>query len=200
MRHRVFVLLFTLLVSFAARPPAAHACTTTPPGRPSYTLADKVNAASVILVGTVMAVDDTVYYNQRATIRVLDYLKGGGAQDLEMDNFGSSAACLTSVNVGSTLIFYARGDATSGQLTAFYMSAGAAVENVSDARVDAIRLLVNPLLGTLTASAVPPLAAENSGDTPDALLVVGGVGIGAALLAGGVVILRRKRYTKNGST
>lgn len=121
--------LCTLLMGAWTSP--VHACTPTPVGRPSYTFADKVKAAPIILEGVVTDVDSASFYNT-ATVAVSRYFKGTGTATVTIGHFGSSAVCLVSVTKGQHAIFYAT-ETSDKKLDAFYMSAGAAIDSVNQA-------------------------------------------------------------------
>jgi hypothetical protein len=151
---RLLVFFILIALSFAS-PSLVSACTTTPEGRPSYTLADQVNAAPIILEGTVLAVSKDSY-PFTATVQVQQYFKGSGPQEVIIGNFGSSAMCLTEVSVGDHLIFFASGEPDTG-LRAFYMSAGAAVTSASTENIASLMQLL------------PQQAVENTPQTGGSL-------------------------------
>lgn len=152
MNRILIALVFVVTMLHVVSPAPVLACTTTPEGRPSYTLADKVSAAPIILEGTVTAVSEESH-PFTATVAVLQYFKGSGPSEVTIGNFGHGAMCLTTVSVGDHLIFFAGGDPATG-LRAFYMSAGAAVSPVNSESIAALREL-------LPQASVPAAAAPS---------------------------------------
>jgi hypothetical protein len=90
-----------------------------------YTVAERTNAAEVVLEGTVIAVTDPHYGT--ATINVHRYFKGIGPAVVTVSDLGTTAMCLSPVWVGDRRIFYTTGDPISG-LRAHYLSASDAVD------------------------------------------------------------------------
>ncbi len=114
------VLLITLVVTLFAFPSTALACTPPPGGLPQYTVAERVNAAPIVIEGAVTKIDgQTSPYT--ATINVIRYFKGSGTDTIQVKNYGSSSLCLSDVRVNDHRIFYITGNPTSGYF-AFYMS------------------------------------------------------------------------------
>jgi hypothetical protein len=140
------------LYAFALRPEQVYACTATPPGQPSYTLADKVSAAPIILEGTVMEVAATpsnpLY---EATIAVRHYFKGSGPAVVTVGRFGNSSMCLIDVKKDDHYIFFVATN-PDGRWNAFYMSAGAAINHVDTA----------PAIIALTGTPTPPTGTDSA--------------------------------------
>lgn len=112
-------LIFGLLGLIPVAP--AQACTPPPGGLPSYTVADHVQAAPVVLEG-VASYTTFLNFSISATVQVVQYIKGSGPATVEISGFGDSSVCLVNVNTGDHLIFLASGDPASGQLQAYYLS------------------------------------------------------------------------------
>ena len=123
------VLLLSLMLMLVMPTRPALACTPPPGGLPPYTVADRTNAAKVVLEGTIVALTDADDYGaiKIATVDVQRYFKGGGPAVVRIANFGPGALCLSSVSVGQHWIFYATGDPSTG-LIAHYLSAFDAVD------------------------------------------------------------------------
>lgn len=132
------LIYITALILLAAlwlgmTPAPALACTTTPTGIPSWTFDQEVNRAPIILEGTVTEISgDWDRGQQVATVKVLRYFKGVGPEMVSISGFGTSAMCLTTVDVGDHWIFFAAGDPRTG-LYASYISAGAAYTSPNQA-------------------------------------------------------------------
>ena len=90
----------------------AEACTPVPSEwqwtRPS--LAENLETAEVVLVGTVTGARGPETYNRIATIEVERYLKGRGPETVEIVGYGSGGLCLSEVQVGGRYIFFAAGN------------------------------------------------------------------------------------------
>jgi len=100
----------------------ALACTPPPGGLPSYTIADRTNAAQVVVEGVILSVQtDPTTYRDLAVIQVTHYLKGIGPALIAVSNYGSSTLCLSPVSAGQTGIFFINGDEAAGY-TANYLS------------------------------------------------------------------------------
>jgi hypothetical protein len=136
-RHYLFVMGLALffLLFFGNAPKQARACTAPPGGVTSYTLADRVKAAQVVLEGTVTSVTNS---GQTALIAVKQYFKGSGPATVTINGFGPSAACLVEVKAGDNLIFYASGDPKATTLSAFYMSIGDATSPANPQTIEEI--------------------------------------------------------------
>jgi len=114
--------LFTILcLALFAFPAQAFACTPPPGGLPKYTVADHVRAAPIVIEGVVT---NTTFLGNTpihvATIQVARYFKGTGPTTINVDNFGPSSVCLSSVSQGNRFIFYIT--ANSYGYSAFYLS------------------------------------------------------------------------------
>jgi hypothetical protein len=118
-----------LILIFGLPVPAALACTPPPGGLPPYTVADRVNAAEVVLEGTIIALTNEAdpLAIKTATVEVKQYFKGTGPVIVTIAQFGPSSLCLSPVFVGQSWIFYAAGDPQTG-LTAHYLSQFDAVD------------------------------------------------------------------------
>ena len=122
------VIVLALAVSLVLTTPAVLpvcACTPPPGGLPDYTVADRTNAAEVVLEGTIIAL--TGEYINVATVHVHRYFKGIGPAVTTISGFGSTRLCLSPVSVGQRWVFYATGDPSSG-LSAHYVSQFDAVD------------------------------------------------------------------------
>lgn len=164
----LLTLIFITLALFSAQPTPAYACTPTPQGRPPYTLEDKVKTAPIILEGKVISVlKDTSSASEKAMVEVSGYYKGSGPANITIENFGSSAQCLTTVRTGERLIFYVSLDQV-GNYRAFYMSAGAAISSATPENVT--------LLTAITGAPKPPQSAPVAvGATTSLIFIIAGI-------------------------
>jgi hypothetical protein len=123
------VLALNIILILAVPAPSALACTPPPGGLPPYTVADRVNAAEVVLEGTIVALtDENDYFAiKTATVAVDRYFKEIGPVIVTIAHFGPSSLCLSEVSVGQRWIFYTTGDPATG-LTAHYLSQFDAVD------------------------------------------------------------------------
>jgi hypothetical protein len=113
--------LFVALVLARSATPTTCACTPPPGGLPHYTVADRTNAAEVVLEGTVIGTSDKAAYVYTATVHVHQYFKAWGPVIVTISGFGPPSACLSPVHVGERWVFYATGDPDVG-LRAHYLS------------------------------------------------------------------------------
>jgi hypothetical protein len=97
------------------------ACTLPPGGLPHYTIAQRVQAADVVLRGTITQVTVENFQNYTATIAVQQYFKGSGPPMVTIANFGTGADCRSAVHAGDDWIFFAKGD-PSALMSASYLS------------------------------------------------------------------------------
>jgi hypothetical protein len=108
MRKHVLSVFFVLglLLAYWIRPVPAQACTTTPEGQPAPTLQDRIDHASLIFTGTVVAMEGEMY-EEVAVIAVSHYFKGGdGASQVKVGSWGDGAVCRRMVAVGESWLFY----------------------------------------------------------------------------------------------
>lgn len=128
----ISVIVLTLVIVLALTRPASSpvcACTPPPGGLPDYTVADRTNAAEVVLEGTVVALTDEDNYGaiKTATVQVHQYFKDIGPAIVTISGFGPPSLCLSPVHVGERWIYYATGDPSTG-LSAHYLSQFDAVD------------------------------------------------------------------------
>lgn len=131
------ILFFLILTAATVLTPAQPvtslipACTPPPGGLPSYSTADRVAHAEVVLEGTITKVVEGTYdVSQIATISVTHYYMGYGPAEVTIDGFGPGSLCLSYVQEGDYLIFYAHGNPMTG-LSASYLSQFDALDSVS---------------------------------------------------------------------
>ncbi len=115
MRHTNFIIfnLITLLMLFGVSNSPVSACEPLPPSsdnEPVVTLEDHVNHANWIMVGTVIGGTEDAGVITQAEIEVERYLKGDGSAIVHINGFGHSTACLATVSIGDTYIFFAEGN------------------------------------------------------------------------------------------
>jgi hypothetical protein len=131
-----WLLLALPALSHLGRADRALACTPPPGGLPDYSVADRAADAPVILEGTITHLGDD--FPQVATIAVNRYFKGIGPAEVTISGFGPSSVCLSEVNEGDHLVFYAQGSPDTG-LQANYLSQFDAVD---PADVDTVNELI----------------------------------------------------------
>jgi hypothetical protein len=127
MRRTLRMLLFVaFFVAWAlqSRSTPVLACTPPPEGFPSYTIAERIKTARIVLEGTV--VDGTSqpgwpeWAPQKVTVDVKQYLKGNGPAVVTIQGFGPGSMCLSEAQIGAHLIFYANSDPETGLIHANY--------------------------------------------------------------------------------
>jgi hypothetical protein len=165
-------------------PAAALACTPPPGGLPVFTIAQRVQAADVVLEGTVTQLTTISIPNDTATISVQRYFKGTGPASVTITNFGPGALCRSEVHVGDHWIFFAKGDPNT-LMTASYLSQFDAITTPDADTIAQIVAAINSrpraYLPLLVGGAQIVLAAPR--DTDDrgliglAFVVVGAVGV-----------------------
>lgn len=82
---------------------SALACTPPPGGLPIIPIAQRVQAADVVLEGTVTQMSATNFQDDTATISVLRYFKGSGPITVTITGFGLGALCRSFVQAGDRL-------------------------------------------------------------------------------------------------
>jgi Agrin NtA domain len=167
-------------------PAAALACTPPPGGLPVFTIAQRVQAADVVLEGVVTQMSTINMPDDTATISVQRYFKGSGAASVTITNFGPTSLCRSPVHVGEHWIFFAKGD-PSALMSASYLSQFDAVATPSADTIAEIIAAVNsrpraylPLLvGGANNIATAPSSADDHALVGLALLVtlVGAIGV-----------------------
>lgn len=143
--RRTLLLLLCGLVLLAGmvRPPTALACTPPPGGLPTYSIAQRVFAADVVLEGLVLSVSGSIFSHQVASVNVYQYLKGAGPATVTIAGFGSSSLCLSQVRAGERLVFFTRGD-PAAELQASYLSQFDAVAPANQQTIDRVRAAAGP--------------------------------------------------------
>ena len=186
MNKLVFGIVFAVIVLLARLDVSpAYACTPTPSGQEPPTIARRVELADGVFIGTVTEVLNPQSFEPSAIVQVEQYLKGDGAEQVEVLGFGDGALCRRSVMVDERLIFYVqqRGD---GSLYAHWLTAGGAVASPTDELVAEIETAVglSPNIATplspaqaVTETPVPvaetAVSPSNTSATPSSLLVTG---------------------------
>jgi hypothetical protein len=158
---------------------SALACTPPPGGLPVFTIAQRVQAADVVLQGTVTQMTAINFQNDTAAIAVQRYFKGTGPASVTITNFGPGSLCRSFVQVGDHWIFFAKGD-TSALMTASYLSQFDAIAAPSANTIAQILAALNsrpraymPLLvGGAEAAFAAPDSTDNHTLTGLALLFV----------------------------
>lgn len=123
------ILLLNMILMLATPPLSVMACTPPAGGLPPYAVADRTNAAEVVVEGTIIALTDAGNYGaiKTATVEVQRYFKGNGPAVVNIARFGPGSLCLSQVSIGQHWIFYTTGDPKTG-LTAHYLSQFDAVD------------------------------------------------------------------------
>lgn len=124
----------TVLASLGLQAHPAHACTQPPGGFPNIPIEERARQADVVFVGTVIA-QGAAFPPPDATVRVEAYLKSRGVATLTIGTFWGATLCQNTIAVGERWIFFAKGDAMSGQLRAQYLSAGDAITPADPATI-----------------------------------------------------------------
>ncbi len=188
-----FIIALTLTFSlFSIHRAAVYACTPPVGGLPSYSIADHVQWAPVVLEGVVVSVDET-FNGQVADVEVRRYFKGNGPTTVQISHLGPTVVCLSPVAVGDHKIFYAQGNPNSG-LRAAYLSqfdAVAPADPDTIAQVEAV---------TGVTPVVPQLPTGTGPSSSAGLAVFGGaaVGLAAGILVGAAgVFLAMRRSRRN---
>jgi len=149
---------------------AVTACTATPPsmGTPP-TIADRVNAADIVLVGTVTDIVNPQGFEETANVRVEQYFKGAGTEQIEVMGFGESSTCRRYVEIGDKLLFYIQKQA-DGSLYAHWLTAGGAAVSPTDELIAEITTALNlpPNSVTLTPTS---LSSTDKTATPEAVAI-----------------------------
>ena len=128
-----------------AQPQPAYACSPPLGGFPNYTVLDRVNAADVVLEGTIVGVAQNTpeFGLQIATVQVQRYLKGSGPSTVDIANFGQSSLCLVTAFVDDHWVFYVTDDVQAG-FTANYLTAYDAVDVVNSRVLTLINVALGP--------------------------------------------------------
>jgi hypothetical protein len=112
---------FGIALVLGLLPAMALACTPPPGGLPVFTIAQRVQAADVVLEGDITQMTATNFKDDTATISVQRYFKGSGPASVTITNFGPSSLCRSPVHAGEHWIFFAKGD-PNAVMTASYLS------------------------------------------------------------------------------
>jgi hypothetical protein len=172
------------LVLSALSVASALACTPPPGGLPVFTIAQRVQAADVVLEGDVTQMSAINFQNDTATISVTRYFKGSGSANVTITNFGPTSLCRSPVQVGDHWIFFAKGD-PNAIMTASYLSQFDAVTSASADTITQILAALNmrpraflPLLvAQPTNIAAAPVSADTRALLGLAFVLVGAVGV-----------------------
>ncbi|HEY1013180.1 MAG TPA: hypothetical protein VGE07_10785, partial [Herpetosiphonaceae bacterium] len=149
------ILVWAALACCFGWPPAAALACTPPPGGPVvHTVAERVEAAQVVLEGTVTAVTEIgSRFNLVASVDVHRYFKETGGAQVRISNFGESAACRSPVRVGDRWIIFALPTPGGyGDFAAFYLDPHGALLPATEANIRE----VEAALGVPPAPAPPP--------------------------------------------
>ncbi len=186
-----FLIAFTLAFLFQGlgRAPA-YACTPPLGGLPSYTIADHVQRAPVVLEGVVISIDATPY-GETADVQVRQYFKGSGPAAVRISNLGPTSVCLSPVAIGDHNIFYVQGDPNSG-LRAVYLSQFDAVATADPNTIAQVEAAtgVKPVVPQEPAGAVQNISVGAAALGGVAVGLVAGILVGAA---GAFLVMRRSR-------
>ena len=189
------LVLLTAMVSAAVYPAdRADACSPPPGGFPKFTVADRTEAAEIVLEGTVAALtdEDILGYFHSATVDVRQYFKGQGPATVDISGFGNPGLCLSRVGTGDRLIFYARGDPSNG-LSADYLSVFFGAVDPADAQTIA-EVISAVGQAQMTAVGAPSEALlPTTGDSDVVRLVRLAFVLGVGILGAGIMVLVRRR-------
>lgn len=128
------VIVLAVVMLLAPKHPATTVCACTPPpgGLPHHTVAERTNAAGVVLDGEVIHVEGD--WLLTATVEVNRYFKGRGPEVVTISNLGPGSLCLSWVSVGDKWVFYTTGN-PDAVLSAHYLSQFDAIDPVTPAVV-----------------------------------------------------------------
>ncbi len=111
-----------LAALFAPTPRSALACTPPPGGLPTISIAERTQAADLVVEGQVIALADADGIpGATATIAVRQYLKGSGSDELTVTGYGPASVCRSEVQTDDVRVFYIVNDGAGG-LRALYLS------------------------------------------------------------------------------
>jgi hypothetical protein len=166
----------------------ALACTPPPGGLPVITIAQRVQAADVVLRGTITKVTVESFQNHTATIIVQSYFKGSGPATVMIANFGTGADCRSAVHVGDDWIFFAKGD-PNALMQANYLSQFDAVTPPTAETIAQILAALNsrPRAYLPLFASGAQIAASAPRQAKDGTLL----GIALLSVAAGVLVARR---------
>ncbi len=184
------LVLLTAVVSAAVYPAQrADACTPPAGGLPKFTVADRTEAAEIVLEGTVASLTDEDIIS--ATVDVQQYFKGQGPATVDISGFGPSSLCLSRVGTGDRLIFYARGDPSNG-LSAHYLSQFDAVDR-ADAQTIAEVIAAVGQAQITPVDATSEALLPRTGDSDLVGLVRLAFVLGVGIIGAGILVLVRRR-------
>lgn len=135
--------LIVLLLSLAIAP--SYACEPTPLAF-NHSLAELVDNAPIILVGTVTGGSTEQWGNRavivEAEIEVEQYLKGEGPSIVRITGYGAGPDCRSTVETGQRAVFFASGD-PDGTLQAQYLGVYDATWEANEASISEITSITN---------------------------------------------------------
>lgn len=170
----IFSFIFLGINSFSVL-----ACSPVPP-QPDYTppsIEDHANNANWIMIGTVIGGIEDLGVITEAEVEVVRYLKGEGEAIVHIQGFGHSTACLTSVEVGDTYIFFTNSN-IGNTFDAFYYELREPITPATENNIEQIFAVTNHSV----APSPMPIAMQierafSSGLLWNVLLIVLGVSI-----------------------
>lgn len=181
----------TLIMMTLALPQTAHACTPSPESQ-DYTFVDRINHAPIVLIGTVTGGETRGgAYEVITTAQVdVETVYKGEAQAIEsISHFGDGADCLSWVQVGDRLVFFAE-RTPNGDLQASYLSVHDAAWSVDDYTVSELETQ----LGTGSDPAPLPFQQTLLLWVLNNIHITGFIGITAiALVIVGIYLISRQR-------
>lgn len=137
--------LSALVALFAPAPRYALACTPPPGGLPEISIAERTQAADIVVEGQVTSLAEADGIpGATATIQVRQYLKGDGPEQLTVTGYGPASICRSEVVAGDIRVFYVVNDGAGG-LRALYLS-----------QFDAVAPATAFLISQVTAAAAAP--------------------------------------------
>lgn len=167
------------------------ACTPPAGGLPKFTVADRTEAAEIVLEGTVASLTDEDIFS--ASVDVQQYFKGQGPGTVNISGFGPSSLCLSRVGTGDRLIFYARGDPSNG-LSAHYVSQFDAVERADAQTIaEVIAAVGQAQITPVDAPSEALLPRTGDSDVVGLVRLALGLGILAVFMGAGMMVLVRWR-------
>lgn len=156
------------------------------------TLEDHTNNANWIMIGTVIGGIEELGVITEAEIEIERYLKGEGEAIIHIQGFGHGTACLTSVEVGDTYIFFANGN-ISNTFNAFYYENRRPIARATADNIEQIFAVTNHSVAPSTMPIIMQVErAFKSGLAWNLLLIA----LGFTMLAWGVFDYSRSKPKK----
>jgi hypothetical protein len=162
MQRTIFLMLsmWLLLIAVVVLPPPrrALACTPPPGGLPVISIAERTQAAELVIEGQVIGLADANGIpGSVATLQVRQYLKGSGPDQLIASGFGPQSLCLSELQLNDVRVVYLVNDGAGG-LRALYLSQFDAVAPATAFLISQVQAAANgaPVAAVQAAPAQQP--------------------------------------------